>query len=249
MIMITGCPAWGDHVAELLRSGEFEPVTCPESAAYLDQLVDEHAALILVDGDDPHWRYWAITPKTRQPTRRIPILIVTDQDDIRRTAISAGVDGSLSPADLDADLIGLIRDLARIPDPAVVEQIACDCELELPPRARLGIEKFNAGEYYAQHDLLEAQWMAEIRPIRDLYRAILQVGVAYYHITRGNYRGAHKMLLRSVQWLAILPDVCQGVDIRQLREDSAQVRAALETLPDGASFDLTLLRPVRLVAD
>jgi predicted metal-dependent hydrolase len=113
----------------------------------------------------------------------------------------------------------------------------------------LGIEKFNAGEYYAQHDLLEAQWMAEIRPIRDLYRAILQVGVAYYHITRGNYRGAHKMLLRSVQWLAILPDVCQGVDIRQLREDSAQVRAALETLPEGASFDITFLRPVRLVAD
>lgn len=86
-------------------------------------------------------------------------------------------------------------------------------------------------------------------PVRDLYRAVLQVGIAYYQIERGNYRGALKMLLRSVQWFALLPDVCQGIDIRQLREDSYAVRAALEKLDpaDIATFDKSLLKPVRLV--
>jgi hypothetical protein len=85
--------------------------------------------------------------------------------------------------------------------------------------------------------------------VRDLYRAILQVGVAYYQITRGNPRGALKMLLRSVQWIAILPDVCQGVDVKRLRDDSYGVRAALESMdPDDiAAFDPRLLKPVQMV--
>ena len=85
--------------------------------------------------------------------------------------------------------------------------------------------------------------------MRDLYRGILQVGVAYYHITQGNRQGALKMLLRSVQWLAPLPDLCQGVDVRGLREDAARVRAALEVTDptDMPGFDLSLLRPLRLV--
>lgn len=111
---------------------------------------------------------------------------------------------------------------------------------------------FNAGEYYRQHDLFEALWMAEAGPVRNLYRAILQIGVGYYHLQRGNYRGALKMLLRSLQWLTPLPDVCQGVDVRQLRADSGAVRLALERHLDGAEdapFDMALLRPVLLVDD
>jgi predicted metal-dependent hydrolase len=113
-----------------------------------------------------------------------------------------------------------VADYARVPDPALLDELDCQCDEPLPPRGVEGVAKFNAGEYYRQHDLFEAQWVETQGPVRDLYRAILQVGVAYYQIERGNYRGALKMLLRSVQWLAILPDVCQGVDVQQLRADS-----------------------------
>ena len=85
-------------------------------------------------------------------------------------------------------------------------------------------------------------------PVRDLYRAILQVGVAYYQIERGNYRGAVKMLQRSVQWLYHLPDSCQGIDVARLRRDSYAVRAALQRLgPERfAEFDRALLKPLTL---
>jgi hypothetical protein len=85
--------------------------------------------------------------------------------------------------------------------------------------------------------------------VRDLYRAILQVGVAYYQVTRGNLRGARKMLLRSIQWLALLPDVCQGVDVAQLRHDANAVRAELDRVGDDGrqSFNIDLLKGVRQV--
>jgi hypothetical protein len=204
--------------------------------------------MILVDGDRADdWRFWVITPKTSPATRRIPVLLISADAGVRGDALAAGADVALSPDDLSASLPRHLARLARVQDPADKAQLAAQCQEPLPPLARQGVEKFNAGEYYAQHDLFEEQWVAEEGPVRDLYRAILQVGVAYFQITRGNYRGALKMLLRSLQWLLLLPDECQGVDVRQLCEDAARVREALESMiTDDDHFDLSLLKSIRL---
>jgi hypothetical protein len=47
----------------------------------------------------------------------------------------------------------------------------------------------------------------------EVYRAVLQVAVAYFQIERGNYNGAAKMFLRLRQWIDPLPDYCRGIDI------------------------------------
>ena len=54
--------------------------------------------------------------------------------------------------------------------------------------------------------ILKEAWRQDTGAARDFYRGILQVGIAYYQIERGNYRGAVKMLLRVRQWLDPLPD-------------------------------------------
>ncbi len=177
------------------------------------------------------------------------ILLIADSADVRDAAPGAGADLALTPNELLDDLSQWVTDYARVLDPATAEQLDCECQEALPPLAVQAVEKFNAGEYYPQHDLFEEQWMHTTGPVRDLYRAVLQVGIAYYQITRGNHRGALKMLLRSVQWFALLPDVCQGIDIKQLREDSFRVRAELERMnpEDIGQFDRSLLKPVRFV--
>ena len=128
-------------------------------------------------------------------------------------------------------------------------QLGCECQESLPPLGLEAVALFNTGEYHAQHDLFEELWRQTQSPVRDLYQGTLQVGIAYYQITRGNHRGALKMLRRSAKWLAPLPDVCQGIDIKQLREDSFRVRAELERMKpeDIGTFDRTLLKPVRLI--
>jgi predicted metal-dependent hydrolase len=123
-----------------------------------------------------------------------------------------------------------------------------DCNQPLSDEALNGIVTFNAGEYYAQHDIFEALWANTDAPIRILYKAILQVGVGYYQIQQGNLRGAIKMLRRADKWLAQLPDVCSGVDVRQLRHDAKQVHDAL--MQNGLDhFDMRLLTRVKLVAE
>lgn len=247
-IILTGTADWHIPFTDALN-GAFPVHTLTEPNHYYEQLVTHHAALILVDADAPNWDYWSSTAKSSPATRRIPVIVVTDNPAIQQAARFKGADLTRTPAQVIADPLRLIETYATIPDDGFLDALACGCEKPLPPEALSGIEKFNSGEYYAQHDLFEALWMKTEGPERELYRAILQVGIAYYQIERGNHRGAVKMLQRSVQWLALLPDVCQGVDVAQLRADSQQVRAALMALDPAeiAHFDRNLLKPVRRV--
>jgi uncharacterized protein len=245
-LVIAGRPAWGQSVEKLLGEAYTIRHYTERAPGYVARLTDDHAVMILVNGDGDDWRFWTTTPKTSPATRRIPILLVTADRDRRGAALIAGADLTLAPDELPGQLAELIGQHARIPDTKFLEQLDCECEEALPPLGVQGVAKFNAGEYYPQHDLFEEQWMHTTGPVRDLYRAILQVGIGYYQITRGNHRGALKMLLRSVQWLSILPDTCQGVDVKQLRDDSYRVRAELERMnpADIGTFDRSLLKPV-----
>jgi predicted metal-dependent hydrolase len=249
VIALTGfdanLPAWLEKITRHLTGYDLRPYA---DRSRLDSaLADDLVALILVDGDSGDWRFWTATPKSSPATRRIPLFLITDNATIRQQALISGADLTLTPAEIVADIQRLVKDFARVPDPVRVEQLDCECQEDLPPLAQQGFEKFNAGEFYKQHDLFEELWVQTEGPVRDLYRAILQVGVAYYQILRGNHRGARKMLLRSVQWLAILPDACQGIDVKALREDSYRVRAELERLPEDQidQFDKSLLKPVK----
>ncbi len=254
-VVIAGSPDWQATAAEAAAGAGFAVVAYDPGLAddaLLSRLADDHAALLLVDGRLAGWRHWVIVPVTSPATRRIPVIVVTDDPAQLEAAADAGAAQALRRDELEEMLPRLLAAQGRVHDADHMAALARQCAEPLPPQGREAIRMFNAGEYYRQHDLFEALWMAEIGPARNLYRAILQIGVGYYHIQRGNYRGALKMLLRSLQWLTPLPDACQGVDIRQLRADSAVVRLALERHLAGAKdapFDMTLLRPVRLVDD
>ncbi len=250
VIVITGSPVWGDAIAAELRDQGADPARYTDSAGYVTHLADDRAALILVDGADDQWRFWTTTPKISPATRRIPVVLITADPQQRDAALRSGANLVLPPAELADQLPILLTELARIPDPAVLAELDRQCDQPLPPAAAEAVEQFNAGAYHEQHDQFEALWMQEPGPVRDLYQGVLQVGIAYYQITRRNQRGALKMLLRSTQWLAPLPDVCQGIDIAQLRADAAAVRAELERVGvDGIDqFDRSLLKPVQRVS-
>lgn len=244
-IVITGNPSWRDNISEQLTE-TFEVHHQADFNGYMTILIESLAALIMVDSEDEDWITWTSTPKASPATRRIPILLISDDADIRDNAAIQGADVAISRAELEDNILKQVNQIARLPDLEKIEELACECQEALPELAQEGIRKFNAGEYYKQHDLFEEQWMAVESPVRDLYRAVLQVGVAYFQIQRGNYRGGLKMLQRSVQWLVILPDTCQGINIKKLREDSFRVRAELERLGEEriSEFDMSLIKGV-----
>ena len=101
--------------------------------------------------------------------------------------------------------------------------------------ARPGFEESNRGEYFEQHELLEAAWLAERGLIRERYQGILQIGVAFLQVQLDNWAGAVKMFRRGLPRLRSLPPVCQGVDIAGLRSAAGQIH-----------WEITALGPERL---
>lgn len=121
-----------------------------------------------------------------------------------------------------------------------------DCDGSLHPRAREGLILFNRGKYFEAHEELEAAWKEERGKVRGLYQGILQAGVTYLHITRGNYAGALKVYGRSMKWLRQFPETCRGVQVGQLRNDLEAAIAEVRqlTMTRITEFDRDLLKPV-----
>jgi hypothetical protein len=232
--------------------GQAAPDTVPEKPGealhgregrLFEQLTQWQPALLLFDLNNSliPWRSWIAAIKSSAATRRIPILCFGPHEDVTSMtdARDAGADAVLGRSRFTADMPGLLQRFARVPDYEALRQT---CAEPLSPLARSGIELFNQGAYYRAHDALEEAWVLDEGPGRDLYRGILQIGIAYYQIGRGNYRGAAKMLLRVRQWLDPLPDKCRGIDVANLRADVERVYAALVALgPERvAEFDRAL---------
>jgi hypothetical protein len=129
---------------------------------------------------------------------------------------------------------------------AVTDHRAC-CDEPPPALLREGIERFNRGEYFEQHETLEILWRAERREIRRLYQGILQIGVAFHHVRRGNHHGAVYMLTRGSMYLRPFAPACQGIDVAALLAEAARALEAVEALGPGRlhDFDWTLVPRVR----
>lgn len=120
------------------------------------------------------------------------------------------------------------------------------CNAPLHPQAAQGLRLFNAGHYFEAHEALENAWNAERGRVRELYRGILQIAVAYLHITRRNYPGAIKVYGRSQRWMKDWPDVCRGIQVEELRRNAAIVMNKIQMLGESriGDFDISSLKPI-----
>jgi predicted metal-dependent hydrolase len=101
-----------------------------------------------------------------------------------------------------------------------------------------GIEEFNRGEFFGQHETLETAWRAEVRPVRALYQGILQVGLACYQIEHGNLPGAQKMFERGLRRLRQFAPECQGIEVARLIADAERVWDEARRLGPGRLHEL-----------
>ncbi len=101
---------------------------------------------------------------------------------------------------------------------------------EVPELVLKGIEEFNKGEFYECHEYLEEAWMREPGRVRFLYQGILQVGVGFYHLQNGNWRGATGLLRNGTVRLKEFEPVTLGVDVAKLVRETERCLHELESL-------------------
>src|SRR5215510_6243596 len=77
-----------------------------------------------------------------------------------------------------------------------------------------GIELFNAGEFFASHEVLEEIWLKSEGAERELLHALIQSAAALHHLRRGNLKGASGVYRRAERKLAALPRSLLRLDTR-----------------------------------
>ncbi|MFI5184556.1 MAG: DUF309 domain-containing protein [Vicinamibacteria bacterium] len=104
-------------------------------------------------------------------------------------------------------------------------------EPELTPDERTafdkGVAEFNAGCFFECHDTLEDLWTGIRGPSRDFFQGLIQVSVAFYHLTNDNFAGAESMLNRALKRFEKYPARYFGFDLEAHR---AELRAWLDRL-------------------
>ncbi len=76
-------------------------------------------------------------------------------------------------------------------------------EKQYPEQYYAFFEKFNAGEYYECHDLLEEIWMED--KSNKFLQGMLQLAVGIYHFECGNIKGARWMFTNAKKYLSKYP--------------------------------------------
>jgi hypothetical protein len=244
------------HVPDLLLATRMEDVIhlqggraiLVETPAALVDAVDYHfPVLVLVDVNSPGaWLDAIHRCKLRPHTRQIPVYAFGSHVDTATLAAArkAGADHAWARSKMMEELVAVVdRHLhppVRYPD---------GWDSPLSEQAQLGLEHFNAGDYFEQHEYFETAWMAEPRPIREFYQGVLQVGVAFYQIERDNWAGALKLFRRGLPRLRDLPPICQGIDLATFRAESEAIHQEVVALGPKklAEFDRSRFPKIRLV--
>jgi predicted metal-dependent hydrolase len=109
-------------------------------------------------------------------------------------------------------------------------------EPDLVPEERTafdkGVAEFNAGYFFECHDTLEDLWAGIRGPSRDFFQGLIQVSVAFYHLTSGNFAGAESMLARALKRFERYPDRYFGFDLAAHR---AELRDWAESVRETAA--------------
>lgn len=120
---------------------------------------------------------------------------------------------------------------------------AC-CNRMPTPEMLHAFAQFNRGEYWEQHETLETIWRAETdTTIRNFYKGILQIGVGFHHLRKGNYNGVLKVLGRGINYLKPYAPHCYGVDVARLIEEASAVYWRVRDKGKIENGDLTMELP------
>lgn len=235
------------RLEDVIRACGGRPVLTETPAQFIEAVDRHNPVLALVDlGAEGDWATAIARCKLRPQTRHIPIYAYGSHVDTAtlRAARQAGADHAWARSKMMEELPAVV---AHHVQPAVSYPEGWDSPLSAV--AHQGVEEFNRGDYFEQHEYLEKAWLEEPRAVREMYQGILQIGVGFLQVERGNWAGAIKLLRRGLPRLRTLPPVCQGLDIAAFRAAAEAIHAELTALgPERlGEFDRGKFPKIRVV--
>ena len=223
------------RLEDVVRAAGGDPITVEDADLFVAAVERTFPALTLLDLKTPgDWETAVRQCKMKPHTRQTPIYAFGSHVDVAtlQRARKAGVDHAWARSRMMEELVAVVD---RHIHPPVRHLDGC---ADPPSRAAVaGLLAFNQGRFFDQHEFLELAWNEEPRQVRDLYQGILQVGVAFLQMERGNRRGALKMFRRGLPKLRGLANECQRINVAAFRTTAEQIHRSLAEVGQDQPFD------------
>ena len=96
-----------------------------------------------------------------------------------------------------------------------------------------GVALIRAGEYFAAHEELEADWRAAPAEERDFLQGLVHVAVAWYQAGRANRVGMERQLDKAIRRLSPYAPAHRGLELTPLLAQLSELRrrASLDLPP------------------
>jgi len=77
-----------------------------------------------------------------------------------------------------------------------------------------GIDLFNKREFYDAHEYWEELWLEYHLDDKKFIQGLIQLTVAYYHLSTGNNKGALSLLNKSLDKMKLFHPSNRGIDVK-----------------------------------
>ncbi|MCA1031645.1 DUF309 domain-containing protein [Bacillus timonensis] len=101
--------------------------------------------------------------------------------------------------------------------------------------------KFNEGDYYTCHDLLEDIWMTDKENL--FLKGLLQMTVAIYHYEYGNVKGARLMMNAGSRYIQKYRPTYWGLDLEYVNDFISQCLIIIPQDIDRVPFEEVVSLP------
>jgi predicted metal-dependent hydrolase len=104
---------------------------------------------------------------------------------------------------------------------------------------RAGLAIYNANYFHAAHDAWEERWLDLTGDDERFLHGLIQFTAAVHHATRQNWAGTTGLAESAGEYLAALPAGYRGVNVGDIREYLAALRADPERIERAPPLSLT----------
>lgn len=125
-------------------------------------------------------------------------------------------------------------------------------EAEIASRFLEGIAKFNSGDFYGCHDILEDLWFDVDRQNsgRNFYQGLIHIAVGFYHITKKlNPPGALLQLNKAIKKLTPFKPAYEKIELSMLLVKIEKCIKEIEKMKSGkvTKFDIKLVPRIKFI--
>ncbi len=111
--------------------------------------------------------------------------------------------------------------------------MAEDCLEDLVRGLEKGLKEFNEAYFFRSHDTWEETWHGVRGEDRLFLQGMIQLAIAYYHLTCENYPGAEHLLTRGIQKLQIYLPVHRDLNLEDLVDRASDTLAQVIAIRAG----------------